>query len=59
MPVSRLVDSVPHVLRVGTGTLVRLCFFTLPQNTYAELIPEKKTVAALINNSEKFETVTA
>ena len=34
---------------------------TLPQNTYAELVPAKKnsTVAAELNNSEKFETVTA
>ena len=29
MPVSRLVASVPHVLHVGTETLVRLCLFTI------------------------------
>ena len=32
---------------------------TLPQNTCAELIPGKKTVAAQLNNTEKIETVTA
>ena len=33
--------------------------YTLPQNISAEFFPARKTVAAEINNLEKFETVTA